>query len=194
MFKKKALLLDYIFNGFTKLMFLSQYFATRHKVKQVSTRLPNFEGILAELDGCDVFINNASDRFFQVELFLHVYDLWRLDHEKLIINIGSRAAAPNSSVNTLYSTSKNALSFAVSNCVYKDSSKACRVTIINLGLVAKIPQMSLNLSDVASSVETVIYSPVELEFSRIDVHHRAPYQLVQERKKTLQTNTDFKVF
>ena len=174
--------------------FLAQHLAIHHQVKQVSSRLPDFEGILREVEQCDIFINNASDRFFQAELFLHIYNQWRLNHDKLIINIGSRASAINSSINALYSASKNALNFAVSNCIYKDSDKACRVSVINLGMVGKIPEMSLDLDDVATSVEMVIYAPAETEISRLDIHHRAPYQAVQESKKKLETNTNFKVF
>lgn len=175
-------------------MFLAQHLATHHRVKQVSSRLPDFDDILREVEEYDIFINNASNRFFQAELFLHVYNRWRLDHNKLIINIGSRASAINSSINAIYSASKNALNFVVSNCLYKDSEKACRVSVINLGMVGKIPEMSLDLDDVAASVEMVIYAPAEIEISRLDVHHRAPYQAVQESKKKLETNTNFKVF
>ncbi len=175
-------------------MFLAKHFSARHRVKKVSSRLPNFEGTLSEVEGYDIFINNASDRFFQAELFLHIYDKWRLDHEKLIINIGSRASALNSSINAIYATSKNALNFAVSNCLYKDNEKACRVSIINLGVVGKLPKMSLDLDHVATAVEMVIYAPADIEFARLDMHHKAPYQTVQEAKKKLETDTNFKVF
>ena len=175
-------------------LFLAKHFKSRHEVTEVTARLPDFDEILSEIENCDVFINNASDRLFQTELFLHVYKHWRLNEGKFIINIGSRASALNSSINTMYSVSKNALNFAVANCLYKDKEKACRISVINLGLVGKIQNMSLGFDDVVDAVETVLYAPSAVEIARIDVHHRAAYPIVQESKKRLETNVDFKVY
>jgi hypothetical protein len=47
--------------------------------------------IIEESKDCDVFINNANDKFGQIELFLDLYKEWK-DQDKLIINVGSRIA------------------------------------------------------------------------------------------------------
>lgn len=47
--------------------------------------------IIEESENCDVFINNATDNFGQVELFLDLFKAWK-DKNKLIINVGSRIA------------------------------------------------------------------------------------------------------
>jgi hypothetical protein len=47
--------------------------------------------IIEEAKDCDVFINNATDEFGQVELFIDLFRAWK-DQPKLIINVGSRIA------------------------------------------------------------------------------------------------------
>lgn len=47
--------------------------------------------IIAAAADCDVFINNATDQFGQVELFLDLFRAWK-DTDKIIINVGSRIA------------------------------------------------------------------------------------------------------
>jgi len=47
--------------------------------------------IIAESSEVDIFINNASDGFGQVQLFVELLQNWR-DQDKTIINVGSRVA------------------------------------------------------------------------------------------------------
>jgi hypothetical protein len=47
--------------------------------------------IIDEAKDCDIFINNATDNFGQVELFIDLFRIWK-DQSKLIINVGSRIA------------------------------------------------------------------------------------------------------
>lgn len=44
--------------------------------------------IIRESADCDIFINNAYDKFHQVELLLELVNEWK-DKEKFIVNIGS---------------------------------------------------------------------------------------------------------
>lgn len=47
--------------------------------------------IIEESKDCDIFINNATDDFGQVELFIDLFTAWK-DQPKVIINVGSRIA------------------------------------------------------------------------------------------------------
>jgi hypothetical protein len=47
--------------------------------------------IIEEAKDCDIFINNATDNFGQVDLFIDLFRAWK-DQPKLIINVGSRIA------------------------------------------------------------------------------------------------------
>jgi hypothetical protein len=48
--------------------------------------------IIEESKNCAVFINNATDKFGQTELFLELFKKWKDDETKTIINVGSRIA------------------------------------------------------------------------------------------------------
>lgn len=45
--------------------------------------------IIKESQDCDIFINNATDRYGQVELLIELFQDWK-NKEKTIINVGSR--------------------------------------------------------------------------------------------------------
>ena len=47
--------------------------------------------IISESQNCNVFINNATDGFGQVELLIELFESWK-DSNKTIINVGSRIA------------------------------------------------------------------------------------------------------
>jgi hypothetical protein len=48
--------------------------------------------IIIESINCDIFINNASDSFGQTLLFLELFQEWKNNPNKTIINVGSRIA------------------------------------------------------------------------------------------------------
>lgn len=48
--------------------------------------------IIDKSKDCDVFINNAQNKFGQTLLFLELWESWRQNSEKIIINVGSRIA------------------------------------------------------------------------------------------------------
>jgi hypothetical protein len=56
------------------------------------TRFDDRKKIILESKNCDVFINNATAEFGQTLLFLELFQEWRDDPTKTIINVGSRIA------------------------------------------------------------------------------------------------------
>ena len=52
----------------------------------------NRQRIINESKDCDVFINNAPAGFFQTLLFLELFQEWKNNPNKTIINVGSRIA------------------------------------------------------------------------------------------------------
>lgn len=152
-----------------------------HHVKVIKERLPNIDLIIDEIDESDVFINNAMHKWGQVDLLIRLYNHWR-SKEKLIINIGSRSAAPNVSCGYEYSTVKAALNHFSDLVRFKDTEKKCRLTTINPGLVGQIEEAALDASYLGDLVSWLICQPNKIELSRIDVSHIAPYELVQRTK------------
>ncbi|MHC8508136.1 MAG: Rossmann-fold NAD(P)-binding domain-containing protein [Rhodospirillales bacterium] len=131
----------------------------------------------------DVFINNASVGFCQVELLDSYFRLWRHDPSKYIINISSRAALPNISKGYLYAARKAALNHYASNIVY-NSDKKCRVTTLNLGLLERdLP--SLTYREAAEMTAFLIGLPRHIEIPEMTVHHAHNYLDVQARKAAL---------
>ena len=60
-----------------------------------------------DIEDCDMFINNAWDQYMQVKLFDMVYNTWRHDKTKTIVNISSMAA--NKEIISNYSACKKML-------------------------------------------------------------------------------------
>jgi NAD(P)-dependent dehydrogenase (short-subunit alcohol dehydrogenase family) len=83
---------------------------------------------MKDLEGCDMFINNAWDRFVQVKLFEMVYNVWRHDETKTIVNISSMAA--NKDIITNYSASKKMLDEMSDRSVFYGK---CKTHNIKLG-------------------------------------------------------------
>jgi hypothetical protein len=74
--------------------------------------------IVQESFDCDVFINNASDNFGQLYMFLDMLKVWRALPDKKIINIGSRTAEitlPLSHYHLLYVHAEKVALKAVTN-------------------------------------------------------------------------------
>src|SRR6056297_3544354 len=82
----------------------------RHEytVHPVRARLENTEELCDEVvkSGADVFINNAHDGYLQADVFYAMFQRWKSNQGKYIINIGSRASNPNISRGYEYSASK----------------------------------------------------------------------------------------
>ena len=130
----------------------------------------------------DIFINCEHIGFQQVRLFDRFFNLWKNNKDKYIINISSRAAQPNISKGFLYASEKAALNHYTNNTVY-NSDKLCRVTTLNLGLMAHKTLPSVSYQDVLNTINWLLESP--LEIPDITVQHRANYRKVQDDKSNL---------
>jgi len=165
--------------------FLAKDLSSSYEIYEAQERIEHVSALIDEVKNCDVFINNAHHKFCQVTLFLGLYDLWRLDNSKLIINIGSRAAEPNISTGFEYSASKAALMQAVKSTVFADAGKKCRVTLLNLGLLsANLP--SLSYKSVSRIIKFILTDDPSNETPIIYYNHSAAYLSVQEQKKLLK--------
>jgi hypothetical protein len=70
------------------------------------TKKEDREKIIEQSKDCSIFINNASENFGQTLLFLELFELWKNNHQKTIINVGSRIAdifiLPEENFNLVY--------------------------------------------------------------------------------------------
>jgi NADP-dependent 3-hydroxy acid dehydrogenase YdfG len=130
----------------------------------------------------DIFINCEHNGSQQIELFEKFFKVWKKDKDKYIINISSRAAQPNISKGFMYAAEKAALNHYTNNTVY-NSDKLCRVTTLNLGLMAHKTLPSVSYQDVLDTINWLIES--SLEIPDITVQHRANYRKVQDDKSNL---------
>ena len=103
--------------------------------------------IIERIDECDVFINNAYDRYSQVDLLYAVYDMWK-DKEKKIINIGSLASMGIRDYLQPYAIHKKALHEAHTQIVYQQNK--CKSYIFNIGYI----------TDSQTDVAELIYNTV----------------------------------
>jgi len=83
---------------------------------------------------CDVFINNAYDRYGQLDLLYELYDEWK-NSKKLIVTVGSMAsnAAEWRLRPCLYSTVKKALDVATYQLVNSHDRHGCKLMIFKPG-------------------------------------------------------------
>lgn len=107
------------------------------------TNSNNRTDIVKNADDCDVFINNAYDRYGQIDLLYDMYESWK-GKEKLIVTIGSYAAnaAEWRLEPCLYSTVKKALD-TVTYQLVNSHKRQCKVMIVKPGYLGtgnnKIP-------------------------------------------------------
>lgn len=91
------------------------------------------EKIIAAAMHCDVFVNCAhgGPGFAQTEMFWDIFNIWRDDPTKYIINIGSDSADISmwNLVRDRYSSEKSALLSAVESA--QRMPHACKVSVIN---------------------------------------------------------------
>lgn len=75
--------------------------------------------IILESANCDLFINNAAAAGFgQTELFIELFNAWRHDPSKTIINVGSRIAE----INQLPISRYDLLPYQASKLILKEMS------------------------------------------------------------------------
>ncbi len=160
---------------------IARSLSLENNVNLIKARFPDVNSMVDQARDSDIFINNAMHTWGQVDLLMRLYNAWKKE-EKLIINIGSRAASPNVSKGYEYSTVKAAINHFSDLVRFKDREKLCRVTTINPGLVGKIDGVSLAPSYIAEVVAWLINQPRHVEISVINLSHVAPYELVQKMK------------
>ena len=90
--------------------------------------------IVDSVADCDVFINNAHDRFNQVNMLNELYQNWQYSKGKLIINIGTDAVPQTAwqVVHRMYPVEKAAVHSAVE--ILQQDIEGRRVKITNLAL------------------------------------------------------------
>jgi hypothetical protein len=103
--------------------------------------------IIERIDECDVFINNAYDRYSQVDLLYAVYDMWK-DKDKKIINIGSLSSIGVRDYLQPYAIHKKALHEAHMQIAYQQNK--CKSYIFNIGY----------MTDSQTNVAELIYNTV----------------------------------
>lgn len=106
-----------------------------------------FNEIVSAAYDCDIFINNAYDRYSQIDLLYAVYDKWK-DQDKKIINIGSLASVGIRDSIKHYSIHKKALHEAHEQVAFQRNS--CKSYIFNIGYI----------EDKAMDVADLIYNTV----------------------------------
>lgn len=96
--------------------------------------------IIGQLVDCDVFINNAYDRYGQLDLLYELYDSWK-DKNKLIVTVGSIAsnAAEWRLQPCLYSTIKKSLDTATYQLINSHDRKGCKLMIFKPGYLGNEP-------------------------------------------------------
>lgn len=152
-------------------------------IKQLNATSVRIEEVLDgtfEFSTCDVFINNAHVDFNQSYVLQTLFDKWKDDSSKLIINISSRAGLPNLSKGYMYAAQKAALDHLSENLTY-NSNKQCRITTIGLGMLEdELP--SVSYIEVVGLIECIIQLPQALEIPKIYLQHSCNYQTVQQLK------------
>ena len=134
--------------------------------------------IVKQIEECDVFVNNAHSGFMQLNLLNMIWQQWRADNTKNIVNISSLARYPGISQNAdLYSTQKAALSHQA-NIIQRDPNRKCRVINVNPGYMAtgmtahrdeRQTSNMLSASEVANIVCWALSQPQHIEIGEIGV-------------------------
>jgi hypothetical protein len=117
--------------------------------------------ILEESASCDVFINNAYDRYGQIDLLYDLYNAW-IDQPRHIITIGSYAsnAAEWRLQPCLYSTVKKALDTVTYQLLNSHGRGQLKVSVIKPSYMG--PTHSLSFDSVADRLLEVLHQPNEI--------------------------------
>lgn len=109
--------------------------------------------LISQIEDCDIFINNAQDRFYQTELLYKVFDRWDGQH-KSIINIGSNSRDfTNKKEADKYSIEKNALNLASKQL---GRIGKCKVSIIEYGFLIRDHGSSIGYAEAFNYLELAI--------------------------------------
>jgi len=130
------------------------------------------EKIYQDLQEHDVFINNAYSGFVQIDLFKHVYDMWKDQDNKTIVNIVSRTKYGVGNAKH-YQRIKKELSHTAMQKILSENKK-CRVININPGyirtdMVANVPKTHKMLTpeECADIIIWTINQPHHIEIAEL---------------------------
>lgn len=127
--------------------------------------------IIKESLDADVFVNNAWIGFHQVEMFDRIYDEWKFESGKTIVNINSRARYGRMDVPNIYRTSKKELAKHADCSRMWD--KKCRIININPGYVytemVENHQLShaLTVEECANIIAWAVQQPHHIEIGEL---------------------------
>jgi len=131
--------------------------------------------IVRAIQDSDVFINNAWSGFYQVNLLNSVFEMWKDDESKTIVNVSSLSKYPGVSGNTGgYSATKAALSHQAFLLMFKTNRK-CRIININPGyvktdMVAGVQGKNMLMpEEVAESISWAINQPQHIEIGELSL-------------------------
>ena len=132
--------------------------------------------ISRSIKDCDIFINNAWAGFSQIDLLNTVFEMWKNDNSKTIVNISSLSKYPGLSGNTTgYSASKAALSHQAFLLMFKTDRK-CRMINVNPGYVKtdmtkKVHETASMLSakECADAIAWAINQPQHIEIGELSL-------------------------
>lgn len=137
-----------------------------------------FSSIVRAVKNCDVFVNNAHQGYTQVDLLNAVFEMWKDNPNKTIVNISSLSKYPGLSGNqTGYSATKAALSHQAFILMFKTDRK-CRMININPGyvetdMIANIPgienKSKITPEECANSIVWAINQPQHIEIGELSI-------------------------
>lgn len=124
----------------------------------------------------DVFINNAWAGYSQIDLLNNIFDMWKDDETKTIVNVSSLSKYPGLSGNTTgYSASKAALSHQAFLLMFKTDRK-CRMINVNPGYVKtdmtkKVHNTAsmLTAKECADAIAWAIKQPQHIEIGELSL-------------------------
>jgi NADP-dependent 3-hydroxy acid dehydrogenase YdfG len=133
--------------------------------------------ILQQIVEADVFVNNAWHETGQCSMFELVYNAWRSDCTKTIVNINSKVKY-NGYVNDSYIISKKQL-YALSLQCIRDNSRQCRIINVNPGFVdtglisdtnkQKLSGKMMQVDDLAHMIKWCLEQPQHIEIAELSV-------------------------
>ena len=108
--------------------------------------------IVEQVKNYDIFINNVYSKEMQYELMKKVWEVWKYDSKKRIINIGSRA---KDFIKDEYGFHKNVLSNFTKHANFNGS---CRVSCINFGYLDELTE-----EEIVDTLTYVLSSKINIE-------------------------------
>ena len=126
----------------------------------------------------DVFINNAWHNYIQIDLLNAIFNKWKDNENKTIVNISSLSKYPGLSGNqTGYSATKAALSHQAFLLMFKTDRK-CRMININPGfvdtdMISGIPGIEnknkITANECADAIVWAINQPQHIEIGELSI-------------------------